>query len=229
MFKWMNSILITLFEFNESTTMKKILLLLFIVIAVSSFGQRKGYIEYKVSAQVEDSTFDAIMSAALMNKSEFNFLFRGKNRSRMQLKAGSYFNFISIFNYRKGEFLRLISDQKNKSAQRGEIREFPDSVIMTKSNYTLLDDTMTILGFVCKKAVTNVNDKELVCWYTEDLHHTFENLAFINVEVPGLPLYFMTNSGDVTVTFQAVKFEKRLKKKRKLLRMRIPEEYVLAE
>lgn len=209
--------------------MKKILVLLFVVIAVTSYGQRKGYIEYSVTAEIEDSTYDAVMSAALMNKSEFNFLFRGKNRSRMQLQAGSFFNFISIFNYRKGEFLRLISDTKNKSAQTGEIRDFPDSVIMTRSNYTLLDDTMTILGFHCKKAVTTMNDKELTCWYTEDLHHTFENLAFINVQVPGLPLYFMTNSGDVTVTFKAVKFEKRLKKKRKLLRMKIPEDYVLAE
>lgn len=225
----MSSILITLFEFNESTTMKKILLLLFLVVAVSSYGQRRGYIEYSVNANVEDSTFDAVMSAALMNKSEFSFLFRGKNRSRMQLKAGSYFNFISIFNYRKGEFLRLVGDQKTKSAQTGEIREFPDSVIMTKSNYTLLEDTMTILGFLCKKAVATVNDKELVCWYTEDLHHTFENLGFINVQVPGLPLFFMTNSGNVTMTFEAVNFDKRLKKKRKLLRMKIPEDYVLVE
>lgn len=209
--------------------MKNFLVVSIILITSVSFGQRRGYIEYSVSAKIQDSTFDAILSSALMNKSEFNFMFKGKNKSRMQMKAGTYFDFISIFNYKKGRYLRLISDQKNKGAQTGDIVDFPDSLVIKEKGYELQDDTMTILGFLCKKAVLESKNGELVCWYTEELDHTFENLAFINVDVPGLPLFFMTSSADVLVTFEAVKFEKRLGKRRKLLKMKIPDGYSVRE
>lgn len=36
-------------------------------------------------------------------------------------------------------------------------------------NFTLKDDTKTILGYVCKKAVTTVNSNTIEVWYTQDL------------------------------------------------------------
>lgn len=211
--------------------MKNLILLLFVFLSITAtFGQKKkkGVIKYSVSAVAQDTTFDAKMSEALLNKSEFSFMFKGKNKARVQLQAGSFFNFVTVFDYKKGVYLRLIGDQKNKSAQVGDIVPLTDSLKNLASTYTLLEDTMTILGFKCKKAIFESDFGTLECWYTDELDHNFRKLEFIDVDVPGLPLMFMTTSGRVTLTYKAVSFEKLSKEYKALLSTEIPEGYQTA-
>lgn len=190
------------------------------------FSQKKGVIKYKVTVVEQDTSYQAKMTAALLRKSEFSFIFKRKSKSRVDLKAGTFFNFSTIFNYKKGIYLRLISDQEKKTAQLDKIVVLPDSIQNKKSTYTLLEDTMSIIGFKCKKATFKSKYGTLTCWYTNELAHTFKKLEFIDIDVPGLPLYFMTTSGKVTMTYEASGFEKLSRKYRKLLSTKIPEGYL---
>lgn len=191
------------------------------------FAQKKGVIRYTVTAEKRDTSVDAIMSAALLKKSEFTFTFKKKRRERVQLKAGTFFEFVTIFDFKKGKFLRLTDDQKKKVANEGKIFVSPDSVYYAKSIYTLHEDTMTILGYKCYKATTETRYGQLICWYTKDIKHNFKGIDFLQIDVPGMPLFFMTNSGKVMLTFKASAVDKLKRKDRQALKYKIPEGYIL--
>lgn len=191
------------------------------------YAQKKGVIRYAVSVEKRDTSVDAIMTAALLKKSDFTFSFKKKRRERVQLKAGTFFEFVTIFDYKKGKFLRLTDDQKKKVANEGKIFVTPDSIYYGKSIYTLLEDTTTILGYKCYKAVTETKNGQLVCWYTKDIEHNFKRVDFLQIDVPGMPLSFMSNSGKVMLTFNAIAVDKLKREDRKALRYKIPEEYII--
>jgi GLPGLI family protein len=208
--------------------MKNVVVICFVVLFLPSiYAQKKGVVRYEVTAEKRDSSVDAIMSAALLKKSEFTFTFKKKRRERVELKAGTYFDFVTIFDYKKGKFLRLTDDQKKKVANEGNIFVSPDSVFYMKSIYTLLEDTMTILGYKCYKATKETRYGQLTCWYTKEIKHNFKGVDFIQVDVPGMPLYFMSNSDKVKMTFKAIKVDKLKREDRKALRYKIPEDYIL--
>jgi GLPGLI family protein len=206
--------------------MKIFTAIILILIVTNSFSQKKGVIKYEITVVEQDTSYQSKMTAALLGKSEFTFIFKRKSKSYVELKAGSFFNFTTIFDYKKGIYLRLISDQENKTAHLDKIIILPDSIKNKLSTYTLHEDTMTIIGFKCKKATFKSKYGELTCWYTNELNYNFKKLEFIDIDVPGLPLYFMTTSGKVTMTYKAVKFEKLSRKYRKLLSTDIPEGYI---
>jgi len=208
--------------------MKSAVLVSFMVLFLPSvYAQKKGVIRYEVTVEKQDTSVDAIMSAALLKKSEFTFTFKKKRRERVQLKAGTFFEFVTIFDYKKGKFLRLTDDQKKKVANEGVIFTAPDSVYYSKSIYTLIDDTMTILGYECYKAVTETKAGQLICWYTKEIKHNFKRVDFLQIDVPGMPLSFMSNSGKVMLTFNAVAVDKLKREDRKALRYKIPKEYII--
>lgn len=203
------------------------LLTLFLVSTHLVHAQKKGVIRYEVKAVKQDTSIDAIMSEALLKKSEFTFTYKRKRRARVELKAGSFFQFVTIFDHKKGKFLRLTDDQKNKVGKFGDIFVIPDTVYYAKSTYKLLEDTTTILGYKCKKATTETKFGELVCWYTDEIPHNFKQIDFLKIDVPGMPLYFESNSGKVNLTFKAVKLDKLKSEDRKKLKLKLPEGYIL--
>ncbi|MEY3236276.1 MAG: hypothetical protein RI883_377 [Bacteroidota bacterium] len=191
------------------------------------FAQKKGIIRYTVTAEKMDTSMDATMSAALLKKSEFSFSFKNKRRERVHLKAGTFFEFVTIFDYRKGSFLRLTDDQKIKVSNEGYIVVPSDSIKYSKTIYTLLEDTMTIMGYKCYKAITETKFGQLTCWYTKEIKHNFKGIDFIQIDVPGMPLYFMSNSDKVMLTFSVKSINKLSRQDRKNLQYKTPEGYIL--
>ena len=205
--------------------MKQLLLAALLIWSVQTKAQKKGVIVYDVTVEAQDTSYQSVMSAALLSKSLLNFSFKGKKKSRVQLRAGSFFNFVTAFNHRKGQYMRLLSNQDTKTAQFGDIETLAKSSLENPANYKLLEDTMTIVGFLCKKATIHTDFGELQCWYTNELDHDFTKVDFIDVDVPGLPLMFMTISGKVTMIFQAVRFEKLTREYKSFLKLKTPEGY----
>jgi GLPGLI family protein len=210
--------------------MRILLCVFFILMVIPEFmSQKKGVIRYSVKAEKQDTTIDAIMSTALLQKSEFTFTFKKKRRARVQLKAGTFFEFVTIFDHKKGKYLRLTDDQKNKVAKMGDIFVLPDSVYYMKSKYKLVDDTMNILGYQCRKAIAETKNGQLVCWYTTEIAHNFKSIDFIEIDVPGMPLYFMSTSGKVKMIFEAKSIDKLKKEDRKKMKLKIPEGYITGD
>jgi GLPGLI family protein len=199
-------------------------ILLFLPIA---YTQKKGLIKYVVTAEKQDTSIDAVMSSALLKKSEFTFTFKKKRRARVQLKAGTFFEFTTIFDHKKGQYLRLTDDQKNKVGQFVDIIVMPDTILYAKTKYSLLEDTMTIIGYKCRKAVYDSKYGKLTCWYTNEINHNFKQIEFLDVDVPGMPLYFESNSGKVNLTFKATSIDKLTKEDKKNLKLELPEGYIL--
>lgn len=44
-----------------------------------------------------------------------------------------------------------------------------DAELLSKQNFTITDETKTILGYLCRKATTSVNSNSMELWFTEEL------------------------------------------------------------
>src|SRR5690606_38083801 len=72
---------------------------------------------------------------------------------------------------------------------------------VNETEVTLVDETKEIQGYNCKKAIaTNEEGQESVIWYTEDLAINKLGQNYLNRQVPGFPLEFEINQGEVKMT-----------------------------
>jgi len=87
------------------------------------------------------------------------------------------------------------------------------SVIYTKKTWILTEETETILGYICRKAILK-NDKEatIEAWFTQDLPFPFGPFKFNNL--PGLILKVETNNGLITYLATEIKENKNHKIKK---------------
>jgi GLPGLI family protein len=94
-------------------------------------------------------------------------------------------------------------------------------------NVELLDETKTIEGYLCKKAVlSDENGGESIFWYTEEIEISKVGQTYLNKEVPGFPMQYDLNNNGLKMTMTVSKFEKKLDKNIKsLFDMNIPEGY----
>lgn len=68
------------------------------------------------------------------------------------------------------------------------------------------EDTKTILGYKCKKAVGTLSDgTAFTVWYTTDLLPENKDFQYANKELPGLAMEYESNMGNLKVTYTVSK------------------------
>jgi GLPGLI family protein len=141
---------------------------------------------------------------------------------------GSMMNIVTVSNENSGEILLLMSGMIGKNAilmTTEEVEALSEG--KPEMNVELLDETKTIEGYLCKKAVlSDENGGESIFWYTEEIEISKVGQTYLNKEVPGFPMQYDLNNNGLKMTMTVSKFEKKLDKNIKsLFDMNIPEGY----
>jgi GLPGLI family protein len=208
--------------------MKNFILTLFILASVT-FSLKaqltEGHFTYTIEASSENP--DMQMVTGMMQGSTLDIHFKDKI-TRSEMKMGSMMNIVTVSNENSGEILLLMSGMIGKNAILMTAEEIE---ALSKDKPTmdveLLDETKTIEGFLCKKAVlSDENGGESIFWYTEEIEISKVGQTYMNEEVPGFPMQYDINNNGLKMTMTVSKFEKNLAKNTKsLFEMEIPEGY----
>lgn len=208
--------------------MKNFILTLFLALSVT-FSLKaqltEGHFTYTIEASSENP--DMQMVTGMMQGSTLDIHFKDKI-TRSEMKMGSMMNIVTVSNENSGEILLLMSGMIGKNAilmTTEEIEALSEG--KPEMNVELLDETKTIEGYLCKKAVlSDENGGESIFWYTEEIEISKVGQTYLNKEVPGFPMQYDLNNNGLKMTMTVSKFEKKLDKNAKsLFDMNIPEGY----
>lgn len=208
--------------------MKNFILTLFLALSVT-FSLKaqltEGHFTYTIEASSENP--DMQMVTGMMQGSTLDIHFKDKI-TRSEMKMGSMMNIVTVSNENSGEILLLMSGMIGKNAilmTTEEVEALSEG--KPEMNVELLDETKTIEGYLCKKAVlSDENGGESIFWYTEEIEISKVGQTYLNKEVPGFPMQYDLNNNGLKMTMTVSKFEKKLDKNAKsLFDMNIPEGY----
>ena len=208
--------------------MKNFILTLFLALSVNyslKAQLTEGHFTYTIEASSENP--DMQMVTGMMQGSTLDIYFKDKI-TRSEMKMGSMMNIVTVSNENSGEILLLMSGMIGKNAilmTTEEIEALSEG--KPEMNVELLDETKTIEGYLCKKAVlSDENGGESIFWYTEEIEISKVGQTYLNKEVPGFPMQYDLNNNGLKMTMTVSKFEKNLDKNAKLLfEIKIPEGY----
>jgi GLPGLI family protein len=208
--------------------MKNFILTLFLALSLTyslKAQLTEGHFTYTIEASSENP--DMQMVTGMMQGSTLDIHFKDKI-TRSEMKMGSMMNIVTVSNENSGEILLLMSGMIGKNAILMTTEEV-DALSEGKPemNVELLDETKTIEGYLCKKAVlSDENGGESIFWYTEEIEISKVGQTYLNKEVPGFPMQYDLNNNGLKMTMTVSKFEKKLDKNIKsLFDMNIPEGY----
>jgi GLPGLI family protein len=208
--------------------MKNFILTVFVFLSVT-FSLKaqltEGHFTYTIEASSENP--DMQMVTGMMQGSTLDIHFKDKI-TRSEMKMGSMMNIVTVSNENSGEILLLMSGMIGKNAilmTTEEVEALSEG--KPEMNVELLDETKTIEGYLCKKAVlSDENGGESIFWYTEEIEISKVGQTYLNKEVPGFPMEYDLNNNGLKMTMTVSKFEKKLDKNIKsLFDMNIPEGY----
>ena len=208
--------------------MKNFILTLFLALSVTyslKAQLTEGHFTYTIEASSENP--DMQMVTGMMQGSTLDIHFKDKI-TRSEMKMGSMMNIVTVSNENSGEILLLMSGMIGKNAifmTTEEVEALSEG--KPEMNVELLDETKTIEGYLCKKAVlSDENGGESIFWYTEEIEISKVGQTYLNKEVPGFPMEYDLNNNGLKMTMTVSKFEKKLDKNIKsLFDMNIPEGY----
>ena len=208
--------------------MKNFILTLFLALSLTyslKAQLTEGHFTYTIEASSENP--DMQMVTGMMQGSTLDIHFKDKI-TRSEMKMGSMMNIVTVSNENSGEILLLMSGMIGKNAilmTTEEIEALSEG--KPEMNVELLDETKTIEGYLCKKAVlSDENGGESIFWYTEEIEISKVGQTYLNKEVPGFPMQYDLNNNGLKMTMTVSKFEKKLDKNIKsLFDMNIPEGY----
>jgi len=208
--------------------MRKILLSLgfSFVCTLLSFAQlTEGHISYKIDMTSDDP--DMQMAIGMMQGSTLEVYFKDKT-TRAEMKMGAIMNITTISNETSGDVLMLMSGMIGQNAIKTTTSELEkENTEKPKYDVQLVDETKTIEGYSCKKAIlTDEEGNESVFWYTEEIDISKKGQSYLNEDVPGFPMQYDLNNNGMKMTMTVSQLEKKLDKKSvSLFEMAIPEGY----
>lgn len=186
----------------------------------------EGSVKYNV--EVSSTNPELEMQLAMLQGSTFELFFK-ENMSRSEMSMGSMMKITTITNTEAENSIMLMSGMMGNTAVKmsaEDLKKGEENVDGTE--ITLVDETKEIQGYNCKKAIaTNEEGQESVIWYTEDLAINKLGQNYLNKQVPGFPLEFEINQGEVKMTMVSTEVNKKLDKKKvkELFDTSVPEGY----
>lgn len=209
--------------------MKKILFSMAMVVfsTLSLTAQiTEGNVKYKVDVTTTNPELE--MQLAMLQGSTFEMFFQG-DMTRSEMSMGSMMKITTITNTKEQNSLMLMSGMMGNTAVKmgaEDLKKGEEKV--DGAEITLVDETKEIQGYKCKKAIsTNEDGQESVIWYSEEIVVNKLGQSYLNNQVPGFPLEFEINQGEVKMTMVSTEFNKKLDKKKvkELFDTAIPEGY----
>jgi GLPGLI family protein len=208
--------------------MKKSILTLLLVLCCQVLINAQiteGHFTYKIDVSSDEP--DMQMALGMMQGSKMDLYFKDK-MTRVEMNMGAMMNFTSITNENDGTILTLMGGVMGKNAIQSTIEETEkmNADKMPKYEVTFSDETKTIEGYNCKKAIlTDEEGNESVFWYTEEISISKRGQNFMNEEIPGMAMQYDMNNNGIKMTMTVSKIEKSLNDSKSLFDMTVPSGY----
>lgn len=184
----------------------------------------EGHIKYSIDMTSDNP--EMAMAISMMQGSTMQIYFKG-NKSRTEMAMGALMTTTVISDSDKKESLTLMGGMMGNTAIRStyEDIEKANEGEMPEMDVVITDETKSILGYTCKKAViTDENGGENMFWFTEEIVANKEGQTMLSNHIPGFPLAMEVNANGMVMTMTATEFNKKIKDKT-LFDMTIPEGY----
>jgi len=209
--------------------MKKILFsMAMVVLSTLSLTAQvtKGNVKYAID--MSSTNPEMQMQLSMLQGSTLELFFQG-DLTRSEMNMGSMMKIVTISNPKSEGTLMLMSGMMGNTAVRMTAEDLEKSKEETPDvEITMTDETKEIQGFNCKKAIiTDEEGTESVIWYSEEITVNKLGQNYLSDEVPGFPLEFEFNQGELKMTMTSTEFNKKLDKKaaKTMFDTTIPEGY----
>lgn len=201
---------------------KSLLLILLLLTSVLGLNAQitEGHVQYKI--EVSSDNPDMNMAVAMMSDATLDIYFQ-KDKSRTEMNMGVMKTTV-IINPAATNSIMLMDMMGSKFAVPMEKEELKND--SPKPTIKLINETKTILGYTCKKAVIAISEGiDAIYWYTDELKvNTFGQKSF-NEAVPGFPLEFSQFQGGLDMKLTATVVEKSVDQKK--FDVTVPEGYTI--
>lgn len=211
------------FELKNLLNMRKVSLLTVFVFAVSLvFGQE---LAAKYDVSLSSSSPEMQAQLGMLSGSTFEVASKG-SMSRTVMNMGGMMTTTTIMDNDKKSGVMLMDGIMGKQATKLDGSNEKDAEDI-EIEVELVNETKTILGHKCKKAVAYIGEEvEMTYWYTEDIKVSKGALGqYEQKDVPGFPLEFVLKQPQMTMTFTATEVDTKLKKAKGLFDTSIPKGY----
>lgn len=199
--------------------------ILFLLVSFSTYSQlTEGHFTYSIEMKSDNP--DMQMAIGMMQGSSMDLYIMGP-KTRVDMKMGTMME-ISTITDQSDKVLMLMGGMLGKNAIVTTISELEkNKADYTEPTLTLIDETKTINGFICKKALlTDADGNESLFWYTEDIVVSKKGQSYLNASVPGFPLEYSINVNGMTMSLNIKDIVKKLdKNQKKNFEIKIPEGY----
>ena len=194
-------------------------------ISISSFSQiKEGHVKFKID--IESNNPEMQMQVAMLQNSKLDLFFNNKT-TRSEFAMGTIMTMITVANAETDQLLMLMSGMVGKQAIKTTITEINKKKPEDAINVKLVDETKTILGFKCNKAlITDAEGNESFFWYTSEIEVDKKGQSMFSEKIPGFALEYEMSQQGLKMTMAAVEVDKKLDKKQKeLFDLVIPTDY----
>lgn len=209
--------------------MKKLLFsMTMVVLSTLSLTAQVTEGSVKYSIDMSSTNPEMEMQLAMMQGSTFELSFKD-DLTRSEMNMGTIMKIVTITNSESEGGLMLMSGMMGNTAVKLNPEDMKDSKVeASETEVTFTDETKEIQGFKCKKAVvTDEEGTESIIWYSEEISVNKLGQSYLNKDVPGFPLEFELNQGEMKMTMTSTEFNKKLDKKavKTMFDTTIPEGY----
>lgn len=209
--------------------MKKLLFsMAMVVLSTLSLTAQVTEGSVKYSIDMSSTNPEMEMQLAMMQGSTFELSFKD-DLTRSEMNMGTIMKIVTITNSESEGGLMLMSGMMGNTAVKLNPEDMKDSKEdASETEVTFTDETKEIQGFKCKKAVvTDEEGTESIIWYSEEISVNKLGQSYLNKDVPGFPLEFELNQGEMKMTMTSTEFNKKLDKKavKTMFDTTIPEGY----
>jgi GLPGLI family protein len=207
---------------------KLIITLIFIIQEIHIQAQiKEGHFQYAIMTTTVDTSLETRRKVGMMQNSKMDVFFT-EVKSRIDFNIGTmYYSCIIVDN----TIPRAIS--LNKSPQ-GSFAAYLGKDVLERNiqqdstiHAELINETKTILGFECKKAIMYQNGDITIYWYTEQIKIDKRGNPLLNPYIPGFPMSFVKITDGMRIEYIVSNYETNLEQQDVLFSLMLPEGYKL--
>lgn len=180
-----------------------------------------------IYATPADTLLETRQKTGLLQNSRMDVFFM-EQKSRIDFGMGEMFYSCIVVDNTIPRALSLNKNPKGAlAAYIGKDQLEKNDQLDTTARTELINETKTILGFECKKAILYQRGEVTVYWYTEDIKIDRTGNPWINQNIPGFPMSFIKIADGMKIEYIVSNYETELKHKDVIFSLMVPEGYKL--
>lgn len=188
---------------------------------------KEGHFQYMIYATPVDTVLETQQKTGMLQNSKMDVFF-SETKSRIDFNMGTMFYSCIVVDNTIPRALSLNkSPQGAFAAYLGKETLEKNAEVDSTARTELLNETKTILGFECKKAILYQRGEITVYWYTDQIKINNTGNPLINQYIPGFPMSFYKIADGMRIEYIVSNYETVLEHKDVIFSLMVPEGYRL--